>query len=188
MERKGQILIIVAVLIPVLLLLLAVAVDAGRLFIERGRMKRVAQAAADAGIGVVAEQMVTLAVARQTSMASTPSPTPPGTMTATPLPGDVAGWLQDDDRATLVSDAVLGIAATEAVVYANINGFDIANPDTLTIDVTYPQPGYAADDMHIFVLRMLVSIRQRVTILLAGLLSEQWVDLTAEGQSEIPQR
>jgi len=188
MRRNGQILIVVAVLIPVLLLLLAVAVDAGRLFIERGRMKRAAQAAAHAGISVVAEQMVTLAVARQTVMASTPSPTPPGVMTATPFPGDVPAWLQDEDRATLVSDAVLGIAATEAVEYANRNGFDIANPDTLAIVVTYPQPGYAPGDAGIPVLRLLVSIRQRATILLAGLLSDQWVDLTADGQSEIPQR
>lgn len=188
MRRKGQILIIVAVLIPVLLLLLAVAVDAGRLFIERGRMKRTAQAAADAGISVVAEQMVTLAVARQTVMASTPSPAPPGVMTATPFPGDVPAWLQDEDRSTLVSDAILGFAATEAVEYANRNGFDVANLDTLAIDITYPQPGYTPGNASIPVLRLLVSIRQRATILLAGLLSDQWVNITAEGQAEIPQR
>jgi len=188
MRHKGQILIVVAVLIPVSLLMLAVAVDAGRLFIERGRMKRAAQAAADAGISVVAEQMVTLAVARQTLMASTPSPTPPGVMTATPFPGDVLAWLHDDDRATLVSYAVLGMAATEAVEYANRNGFDVANPETLAIEVTYPQSGFAPEDANISVLRLLVSIRQRATILLAGLLSDQWVDLIAEGQSEIQQR
>ncbi|MCK5052978.1 MAG: hypothetical protein KAR65_01790 [Anaerolineales bacterium] len=188
MRRKGQILIIVAVLIPVSLLLLAVAVDAGRLFIERGRMKRAAQAAADAGISVVAEEMVTLAVARQTTMASTPSPTPPGVMTATPFPGDVIAWLHDDDRATLVSDTVFGIVATEVFDYAKRNGFDVANPDTLAISITYPQPGYAPDNASIPVLRLLVSIRQRATILLAGLLSDQWVDLAIEGQSEIPQR
>ena len=188
MRLRGQILIIIAVLIPAVLLLLAVSVDAGSLFIERGQLKRAAQAAADAGISVVAEQMVTLAAARQTVMASTPSPTAPGLMTPTPFPADVFLWLEDDDRATLVSATVKGMAATEAVEFVNRNGFDVANADTLEIKIIYPQPGYTPGDHGIGVLRLLVSIHQRTTILLAGLLSDQWIDLVVEGQSEIPQR
>ena len=77
---------IVAVLLVVALLLLAVVVDAGRLYIERARLKRAAQAAADAGIGVAAEHMVTLAVARQTQVAMSSTASPPLTATPTPPP------------------------------------------------------------------------------------------------------
>ncbi len=188
MRPKGQILIIVAVLIPVTLLMLAVAVDSGRIFIERGRVQRAAQSGADAGISVIAEQMVTLAVARQTVLASTPSPTPPGTMTATPLPADVSAWLTDDDRATLVAPEIQSTAAAEAREYTSKNGFDTSDPQTLLIEVTYPQPGYDPYDHSETTLNLFVKIRRRTTVLLAGLLGESLIDLESEAQSEIPQR
>jgi uncharacterized membrane protein len=188
MKDKGQILIIVAVLIPVTLLLLAVAVDSGRIFIERGRMQRAAQSGADAGISVVAEQMVTLAVARQTVFASTPSPTPPGTMTATPPPGDVAAWLADDDRATLIAPEIQSTAAAEARNYASQNGYDLSDRQTLLVEVTYPQSGYDPYDEGIGTLNLFVKIRRRTTVLLAGLLGEALINLESEAQSEIPQR
>jgi hypothetical protein len=188
MNRRGQVLIVVAILISVTLLLLAVAVDAGRLYIERARMKRAAQAAADAGISVVADRMVTQAVARQTVMAGTPSPTPPGMSTPTPPINDVIAWLTDEDRATLVSDAVADDAETAARDYAARNGLDPADPDTLSLEVIYPQDGYMPENIGIRSLRLLVSVRRRTTVLLAGLLGEAFVDLDADGLSEIPQR
>jgi hypothetical protein len=188
MKAKGQILIIVAVLIPVTLLLLAVAVDSGRIFIERGRVQRAAQSGADAGISVVAEQMVTLVVARQTLLASTPSPLPPGPMTATPPPGDLQAWLTDDDRATLVAPAVLSTAGAEARDYTAVNGYDPSDPDTLLVEVKYPQPGYDPYDSSEDALKFFVRIRHRTTVLLAGLLGESLIILESEAQSEIPQR
>ena len=188
MNPRGQVLIVVAILISVTLLLLAVAVDAGRLYIERARMKRAAQAAADAGISVVADRMVTQAVARQTVMAGTPSPTPPGTGTPTPALGDVIAWLTDEDRATLVSDMVVSDAEATARDYAARNGLDPADPDTLSLEIAYPQDGYAPENIAIRSLRLLVRVRRQTTVLLAGLLGEAFVDLEAAGLSEIPQR
>ena len=188
MRKRGQVLIIVAILISVTLLLLAVAVDAGRLYIERARMKRAAQSAADAGVSVVAEEMVTLAVARQTVMAGTPTPTPPATVTPTPLLDQVQRWLTDEDRATLVSDPIQAKAEAAALAFAHVNGLSISDPDTLEMKLVYPQPGYAPDNPAIQTLRVLMIVRRRATILLAGLLGQDFVDLSAEGLSEVPQR
>jgi hypothetical protein len=92
MKPHGQVIAIVAFLLMVLLLLLAVAVDGGRLYIERARAARTVQSAADAGIGLVGEEMVTLAVPRQTAAAVKPAcvpdagfGTPEASCTATPL-------------------------------------------------------------------------------------------------------
>ncbi len=188
MIKRGQVLILIAVLIPIVLLFLAVAVDAGRIFIERASLKRSAQAAADAGISVVAEQMVTLAVARQTAMAGTPSPTPPGTMTSTPLPGDIQGWLQDGDRKALVNEPLRSTAIAEAQQYARINGIDPASPEILQLDVRFPQSGYDHGDSSIRVLRFWVVVKRTTPILLAGLLGESFIHIEVSGQSEIPQR
>jgi hypothetical protein len=188
MNKRGQILIIVAVFIPITLLLLAVAIDGGRLFIERGRVQRAAQSGADAGISVVAEKMVTLAVARQTVFASTPSPTGFANMTATPPPSDVQAWLTDDDRATLVAPEIQSTAAAEARQYASRNGYSIDDPQTLLVEVTYPQQGYSPYDSSLDTLSLFVKIRLRTTVLLAGLLGDTLIDLESEAQSEIPQR
>ncbi len=188
MSKRGQILIIIAFLIPVLLLFLAVAVDAGRLFIERGRMKRAAQGAADAGISVIAEQMVTQVVARQTIQASTPSPTPPSLMTATPALGDLQAWLTDEDRATLVSPPIQTAAGAEARLFASANGFNIADPQTLAVEFQFPQDGFDPADEGIKTLRFRVSIERREVVLLAGLLNQSFVHLEVDGLSEIPQR
>src|SRR3990172_8317783 len=100
MSSRGQVIVIVAVLLMVLLLLLAVAVDGGRLYIERARLVRAAQAGADAGIGRLAEEMVTQAVVRQSEAAVRPACVPdagfgtPGAgWTATPLPQEISHWL-----------------------------------------------------------------------------------------------
>lgn len=188
MKKQGQVLIVVAVLIPVLLLFLAVAVDAGRIFIDRAGLQRSAQAAADAGISVVAEHMVTLAVARQTIMASTPSPTPPGTMTATPVLNNIQAWLNDEDRQALTADPLRGTAVAEALHYAQRNGVDPFQPEILRLEIQYPQPGYDSGDPSIHALRILVEIERRTTVLLVGLLGESFMDIKAASQSEIPQR
>lgn len=188
MKVRGQVLILIAVLIPVVLLFLALAVDVGRVYIERARLQRSAQGAADAGISVVAEHMVTLAVARQTSLAATPSPTPPGTMTATPFPADIQAWLQDEDRQALTTDPLRGTAVAEAMLFAQHNSLATSSPGIIRLEPFYPQPGYRPDDPGIPVLRFLVTVERRTTILLAGLLGDGFVHIRTTGQSEIPQR
>jgi hypothetical protein len=139
-------------------------------------------------LSVMAEQMVALVAARQTLLVSTPSPTPPGTMTATPPPGDVQAWLTDGDRATLVAPAVLSTAGEEARFYTTANGYDPSDQDTLLVEVTYPQPGYDPYDSSEDALEFFVRIRHKTTVLLAGLLGESLINLESEAQSEIPQR
>jgi hypothetical protein len=79
-------------------------------------------------------------------------------------------------------------AEAAALAFAHINGLSISDPDTLEMKVVYPQPGYAPDNPAIQTLRVLMIVRRRATILLAGLLGQDFVDLSAEGLSEVPQR
>lgn len=189
--RRGQVLVVIAVLLMVMLLLLAVAVDGGRLYIERGRLARAAQAGADAGMSWVGEQMATLAVPRQTEAAGRPPcvpdagyGTPGATCTATPLPQNIPQWLTDDDRATLVSPPIRETARAVALDYAARNGLRASDPQVRRLEAVYP---YAYDPQGP-VLRLLVRATRRATVLLAGLLGREFVDLTAEGLSELPQR
>jgi Flp pilus assembly protein TadG len=177
MKPRGQMLIVVAILLMVVLMILAVAVDGGRLLAERARLRRAAQAAADAGIGLVAEAMVTQAAPRQTQAAALPTCAPAGPCTPTPALNDVPGWLTDEDRAALVAPPMQTQVAAEAIQYAQYNGF----PQT---EVSYPQ----AYDSGAPVVRIQVTLRRRATILLAGLLGQEWVDLVESGLSQVPQR
>lgn len=191
MRARGQVIVIVAVLLMVLLLLLAVAVDGGRIYIERARTVRAAQAGADAGIGRVAEEMVTLAVPRQTEAALRPAcvpdagfGTPGASCTATPHPGEVSHWLTDDDRATLVAPEMQTAVAAEALDYASRNGLNQADPEILSLDVAYPHDYDAAGPA----VRLLLSAKRRMTILLSGLLRLDSITLEADGLSELPQK
>jgi type II secretory pathway pseudopilin PulG len=191
MRDRGQVVVIVAIALTVILLLLAVAVDGGRLYVQRSRLNRSAQAAADAGIGQVSELMVTLAVERQTEAAARAPCAPDGEFgekgarcTETPMPADIAHWLTDEDRDTLVAPEVQKTAMTVAREYAARNGLDRTDPDTELLRFSYP---YAYDvDGPILVYR--VEVRQSVEILLAGLLGRAFAQVDGVGQSEIPQR
>jgi hypothetical protein len=121
-------------------------------------------------------------------MAGTPSPTPPGTMTATPFPGDVQGWLTDEDRRALTTDPLRGTAVAETLLFAQHNQIDLSSPGILRLEVKFPQSGYDPVDSGTRVLRFLVEVERRTAVLLAGLLGESFLNIEVEGQSEIPQR
>jgi hypothetical protein len=191
MKPRGQVIVIVAFLLMVLLLLLAVAVDGGRLYIERARAARAVQAAADAGIGRIGEEMVTLAVPRQTAAAAKPAcvpdagfGTPEASCTATPFPGEIGQWLTDDDRATLVAPEMQTAVAAEALDYAGRNGLDPSDPEVLSLEVEYPYEYSASGPA----LQLLVTVQRRATILLSGLLRLDSITLESQGLSELPQR
>lgn len=181
MKTRAQILVIAAILLSLGLLLLAVSVDAGRLYLERLNLERSAQAAADAGIGVAAEQVVTLAAARQTEAALAPpcAATPPAVCTPTPPPNELEAWLNEDDREALVAAAVQAEVEDAALAYAERNG--LARESTF---VDYPF-GYHPDDATV---RVRVRTSRDLAILLAGLLSPDWVHLEAAAISQVPQR
>lgn len=87
------------------------------------------------------------------------------------------GWLTDEDRATLVAPLMQTQVAAEAQQYAQRNEFPEA-------EVRYPE----SYDPGASVVRIMVTLRRRATILLAGLLGEEWVDLAGQGLSQVPQR
>lgn len=191
MSERGQVLVIVAVLLIAGLFLLALAADGGRLYIERIRLERAAQSSADAGIGWVSEEMVTLAVPRQTQAAQRSPCVPDGeygaeeaTCTATPLPEEIHHWLEDEDRATLVSPDTRATAVEVARSYAHRNDVRQGGPDAVELGIDYPYQ--YRDDSPVIQLR--VAVRRRTTILLAGLLGSDFVWLEAAGLSEVPQR
>lgn len=191
MRPRGQVVVIVAIALTVVLTLLAVAVDGGRLYIQRGRLDRGAQAAAEAGIGWVAEEMVTLAVPRQTEAAGRAACVPDGeygesgsSCTATPLPAEIAHWLNDDDRATLTGPEAQETAEAVAREYAARNGIHATDPEIESLVFTYPY-AYDSDGP---VLGFRSYVRQRVTVLLVGLLGRQFASVVGVGQAEIPQR
>ncbi|HSB90231.1 MAG TPA: pilus assembly protein TadG-related protein [Anaerolineales bacterium] len=183
--KRGQAIVVVAILLMVVLLLLAVAVDVGRLFVARARLQRAAQAAADAGIGIVADRMVTLAIPRLTEGAARAAcvpdagyGTPGASCTATPSPRRAEQWLTDADRSELVAPAVQTQAAAEALAYARRNGLVTA------IVVGYPD-GYLPQGPTI---KMRVSIRAEMDLLFSGLLGGDELHLEVEALSEIRQR
>ena len=191
MRQKGQIIVIVAFLIMVGLFLLALLADGGRLYLLRTRSQRSAQAAADAGMGLVAEQMVTLAVPRQTQAAGLSPCTPDGdfgdtgaTCTATPEPAEIAHWLTDEDRQAMVEPEVQSTVEALALDYANRNEFSSSDPSVLELQADYPYM-YQLEAENI---RLRVIIRKRAVVLLAGLLGQEFVDVPAEAISELPQR
>jgi hypothetical protein len=181
MNDRAQILVIAAILLSLGLLILAVAVDGGRLYLEQVRLERSAQAAADAGIGVAAEQVVTLAAARQTEAALAPAcaAPPPAACTPTPPPFPVEAWLSDTDRESLVSAAMQAQVESVAMNYAERNGL---GPETTFVD--YPFDHQPQDA----VVRVRVRTGRQLEILLAGLLDPDWVRLEAAAISTVPQR
>jgi hypothetical protein len=188
MNRRGQVLLIVAFLIPIMLLFLAVAVDAGRIFLERERMQRSAGAAANAGISVVADRMVALAADRRAHAAATPVPVGNMPVTSTPRPDDVVIWLENEDRAVLVSPAMQAEVERAAREYLERNGFRSEADVNLQVQIEYPQPGYDPQAVQVKVLSIRVHIERRIEVLLADLLNEDWVVLRVDARSQIPQR
>ena len=191
MKPRGQVILIVAFLIMVGLFLLALMVDGGRLYLRRSEAQRAAQAAADAGIGLVAEQMVTLAVPRQTEAAARAPCVPDGDYgdtgglcTATPEPADIAHWLIDEDRQALVEPLAQSTVEALALDYAGLNDFASTDPQIQDLQAQFPHDYQLEDDN----LRLRVLIRRRVVVLLAGILGRDYVDLPAEAISEVPQR
>ena len=181
---RGQVLIFIAFFLPLVLLLLAVTLDAGRIYIEQSRMHQAAAAAAHAGIGTVADTIVARVVLRKTQVATgpgTPEPSPPSA-------GDPLTWLTDDDRAELVASGMRAEAIAEALHYLELNGIESGGVHVVQIEIEYPQPGYDPKDEWIKVLSMRVRLERELPVLLAGLLNEEWVTVHAEAISQIPQR
>jgi hypothetical protein len=180
MTPRGQILIIVAVLLMAGLFLLALVTDGGRIAWRRTQGQRAAQAAADAGIGIVAEEIVTLAVARQTDAASNQCPS----CTPTPDSELASRWLTDEDRSTLVAPPMRTQVAVEAEDYLRRNGFDLNQPEVESMEFEYPVSYHPSDEA----IRLRVQMAQTVAALIAGILGRESFDIPVEALSQVQQR
>ena len=186
--QRGQLLIVVAIVISLGLLMLAVAVDGGRLFLERNRMERGAQSAADAGVGVAAEEMVELAQARRDEALQEWEDAqeeqdgengPEEEPEFEPCDPEPYCWLVEEDWETLDSEPVRADVEREALEYARANGFDRGDSQTLKLEIEYEV--FRSEET----LQVRVTIQRRTTILLVGLLGESFVNLEAEGLSKL---
>lgn len=182
--------IVIALVLMGSVILTALAVDGGRLYIERARLDRAAQSAADAGLGWVAEQMVTQALPRQTEAAARAPCIPDAdygelstTCTATPGPNEIAHWLTDDDRATLVAPPARATAQAVSLEYASRNGLDPGDPQ-VSVQVYYP----FLYDLDSPILQLLVRIRRETAVLWSAYFGTDRVMIPGEGLSEIPHR
>lgn len=191
MNAKGQVIVVVAILILVSVTLLALLVDGGRLYWRGSQARRAAQSAADAGMGLVAEQMVTLAAPRQTVAAGLASCLPDGdygdesaVCTATPKPAEISHWLLDEDRQQLVQPEMRATVQAAAYEYAARNGYSTGDPALIEMNAQYPY-GYAPEAETI---RLRFVIRQRTVVLMTRLLGPEWVELPAVAISELPQQ
>lgn len=206
-HQQGQLLIVVAIVISIAMLLLAVAVDGGRLFLERSRIARAAQSAADAGVGIAAERMVGLAEERRAEAIAEyeeaveearreweeaclgetlPEPPPeincdeePDPAPFEPCEPEPQCWLEEDDWKTLDTEGVRSEVKQEALEYARANGYDLSDSSVLNLEVEYlvDKPEES--------LQVQVTIRRRTTILLVGLLGGSFVNLEADGLSKL---
>jgi hypothetical protein len=193
MRSRGQILIILAFLIPIALLIIGVAIDVGRLYRQRAQVERAAQSAANAGVSALAEEMATLAFARYEDALSTPSATPDPLATPEPTPEgnstppsqDLPGWLQDEDRAALTVDPIRSRVIEVVELYASLNELDTEAESIQTLEIIYPQLGFNAYNPGLASLRLSVRVRGRSLMLLAGLVGREYVDFSVEAASQL---
>ncbi len=191
LRMRGQAVILVALALIGILMLVAWVVDSGRLFAERQRLTRAVEGAAKAGLVVVADRMVTQAVARQTEaalrppcVADGPFGSAGGMCTATPPPQEVIPWLTDADRVELVSPNVQTPVAAAAQSYAARNGIQIVSDNGSLLEIYFPY-SYAPDDRWI----SLRAIAHRVlAVLFGGLLGEGETEIAVESLQSLEQR
>ena len=171
--ERGQVILIVAILLVVVLFSLAILIDAARLFVEQQEINRALDAAGKAGLIVVGDRMVTQVVSAQTAAASiTPlstssSETPGPTPTQTPDPEDFYGWLNDEDRQTLVAPPLQTLVATQVLGSLKENGLGVDNLNVLKIEISYPE-GYHLEDQ---TLEILLTLDRRVVIIFGKILN-----------------
>ena len=180
MKRDGQVILIVGFFLIVLLTLMAVVVDGGRLYLQQTSIHQGAQSAADAGIGVIADVIVTQAAAQQATAVANPCPL----CTPTPDPEQAYLWLSDEDRQFLIASPQRTAVAHTARTYAGFNGFEVGHQDTIAVNVHFPFDYHVGDG----IVRVEVEIIRQTTILLIGLLDRDFITLSSQAVSEIRQR
>jgi len=188
--ENGQVIIIVAFLLVVVLTLLALIIDGSRIMVVKQELNRAADAAGKAGLIIVGDQMITQVVGAQTAAASitvtaTPVGSTPGpTLTPTPSLDDFYSWINDDHKKTLVAPPMQTLVATHVLGSAEENGYGLSNPDILRLDISYPD-NYLPGDQNI---QIKVRIDRFVAILFGSLFNFENGVLSGSTKQYIPQR
>lgn len=189
-KNRGQVLVILAFLFIVVLLILAVLIDGARLMIEKQELQRAADAAGKAGLLLVGDQMMTQAVRAQHEITCTATEVPldPGTAelvpSATPPPTELTGWLDEEDRSTLISPPIQTSVSHQVLEQARRNGKGLENPEITEIIIDYPA-GYQPHDRY---LHLAICIHQKVDLLFGHWLGPGEGILVGESRQKIPQR
>ena len=189
-KEKGQVMIILALLLVVVLTILAVIIDGARLVIEQQEIKRVADAAGKAGLIIVGDHMITQVVAAQTAAASitlatTPIGSTPGpTLTPAPAVDDFFSWINDDHRKTLVAPLMQTLVATHVLGSVEENDQGLNNPVITEIEITFPYQ-YLVGDQNI---QIKVRIDRVVAILFGSLFNLDEGVLSGNTKQNIKQR
>jgi len=188
-NERGQIIVIIGLLLMVALTILAVIMDGARLMLKQQELIRAADAAGKAGLIAVGDQLVVQAgeaqsAATRTAAAPAPGGTVPG-WTSTPAPqGDVFSWINEDHRQTLVAPPMQTLVSAQVLGSAEENGLGLSNPSVSDFRIIYPLE-YNRDDQAI---RIGVQIQQTVMILFGKLLNLESGEVTGYAEQEIPQR
>jgi hypothetical protein len=190
-KNGGQIVVIFAILLTVMMFFLAWIVDGGRIAIYRAEANRGAESGANAGLIIVGDQMLTQSSVRQTEASvrrrcipqagyGTSAPS----CTATPHPNDIPAWLTQNDRATLVSSAIQTRVATAVFGSVAQNKMGSDNPGISEVIVIYPFE-YDSEDARV---KIRVRIHRQATVLLVGILDRKEVEVVGEFTSSLVQR
>ena len=190
-DRKGQILMIVAVLFVFVLLILSVLINSGLLLLEKQKLNRVSAAGGKSGLLYVGNLMVTQAgkAYRSTGQAqSTITPVSPIPFsTSTPQDADRSWkgeYLSTQDRATLISPPVRTLVAGKVKDHLEWNGIVEGKDGIIMIEIMYPfQDLPEKDHLEIF-----VRISKRVQGLFSGFLDIEAGILTGESRQSIKQK
>ena len=190
MSERGQVIVVVAVLLVVVLVFLALIIDGSRLMVEGNELNRAADAAGKAGLIVVGDLMVTQVVSHQTAMASitltsTPEGSTPGpTLTSTPQADELLAWINDDHRKTLVAPPLQTMVATAVQGSLEDNGLGLSNPVVSDLQISYPHD-YDPDGLAI---QILVKVERTVAIMFGSVFNLEEGVLSGNSKQSIPQR
>ena len=188
--ERGQVMIIVGILLVVTLLFLGSLIDGARLFIKKQEINRLLDAAGKAGLIVAGDRMVTQVISAQTAaVAVTPHPTSNKdslglTPTKTPAPVDFFAWLTEADHQTLVAPPMQTIVARHALGSLEKNGLDQDNPDLIDVSIIYPYQYNPGDQTLI----ILMKLDYRAAIIFGKILNHNQGVLSVSSKQTIPLR
>jgi hypothetical protein len=185
-ERKGQVLMIVAVLFVVVLLIMSVLINSGLLLLDKQELNRVSAAGGRSGLVYVGNLMVTQAGEAYRATAQAPGTKTYGFPVTPSAPQDAdRAWkvehLSEQERATLISPPVRTLVAGKVKDQLEWSGVVAGKDGILKVEIIYPFQYHPEKDH----LDILVRVSKRVQGLFSGFLEIEGGILTGESRQSI---